>query len=92
MARIGTRAHPAIARVHTKERAEDLIAYCQDVGIQCIVGVEPDQPEDISDIERALSASRPVLAAPKIGRNEPCPCGSGKKFKKCCDANAAALG
>jgi len=24
---------------------------------------------------------------PKIGRNEPCPCGSGKKFKKCCEAN-----
>jgi SEC-C motif-containing protein len=23
--------------------------------------------------------------APKIGRNEPCPCGSGKKFKKCCE-------
>jgi preprotein translocase subunit SecA len=24
----------------------------------------------------------------KIGRNEPCPCGSGKKYKKCCGANA----
>ena len=24
---------------------------------------------------------------PKIGRNEPCPCGSGKKFKKCCIEN-----
>ncbi|MCK5595298.1 SEC-C domain-containing protein, partial [bacterium] len=23
-----------------------------------------------------------------IGRNEPCPCGSGKKYKKCCGANA----
>jgi SEC-C motif-containing protein len=23
-------------------------------------------------------------AAPKVGRNEPCPCGSGKKFKHCC--------
>jgi SEC-C motif-containing protein len=23
-------------------------------------------------------------AAPKVGRNDPCPCGSGKKFKKCC--------
>ena len=23
-------------------------------------------------------------AAPKVGRNEPCPCGSSKKFKKCC--------
>lgn len=26
----------------------------------------------------------PVKADPKIGRNEPCPCGSGKKYKKCC--------
>ncbi|GAB4235480.1 MAG: preprotein translocase subunit SecA [Acidobacteriota bacterium] len=25
-----------------------------------------------------------VRAAPKVGRNDPCPCGSGKKFKKCC--------
>ncbi|MEM9593095.1 MAG: SEC-C metal-binding domain-containing protein [Acidobacteriota bacterium] len=23
-------------------------------------------------------------ATPKVGRNEPCPCGSGRKFKKCC--------
>jgi hypothetical protein len=28
--------------------------------------------------------SRPVRAAPAPGRNDPCPCGSGKKFKKCC--------
>lgn len=27
-------------------------------------------------------------ATPKIGRNDPCPCGSGKKFKKCCGAAA----
>lgn len=25
-----------------------------------------------------------VHAAPKVGRNDPCPCGSGRKFKKCC--------
>ena len=25
-----------------------------------------------------------VAASPKVGRNDPCPCGSGKKFKKCC--------
>ena len=24
------------------------------------------------------------LKAPKVGRNDPCPCGSGKKYKKCC--------
>jgi len=27
-------------------------------------------------------------AEPKVGRNDPCPCGSGKKAKKCCMANA----
>ena len=30
---------------------------------------------------------QPVRAEQKIGRNEPCPCGSGKKYKKCCGAN-----
>ena len=25
-----------------------------------------------------------ALAFPKVGRNDPCPCGSGKKYKKCC--------
>ena len=30
----------------------------------------------------------PVVAAPKVGRNDPCPCGSGKKYKKCCGQNA----
>ncbi len=27
--------------------------------------------------------------SPKVGRNDPCPCGSGKKFKKCCGKNVA---
>ena len=30
------------------------------------------------------SASTPYIAPPKVGRNDPCPCGSGKKYKKCC--------
>ena len=27
-----------------------------------------------------------VRTGPKVGRNEPCPCGSGRKYKKCCAA------
>ena len=30
-----------------------------------------------------LPPQQPVRAAPKVGRNQPCPCGSGKKFKNC---------
>ena len=32
----------------------------------------------------AGSKQKPVKKANKIGRNQPCPCGSGKKYKKCC--------
>ncbi len=31
-------------------------------------------------------SSHTIVKAPKIGRNDPCPCGSGKKYKKCCGA------
>ncbi len=34
------------------------------------------------------TASQTVTAAPKVGRNDPCPCGSGKKYKKCHGAGA----
>lgn len=33
------------------------------------------------------SAVQPVRRGKKVGRNEPCPCGSGKKYKKCCGMN-----
>ena len=32
----------------------------------------------------AENRNQVVRATPKVGRNDPCPCGSGKKFKKCC--------
>lgn len=35
---------------------------------------------------RRDGARIPLREGPKIGRNDPCPCGSGKKFKKCCGA------
>ena len=34
--------------------------------------------------ERAKPRRVPVRAGPKVGPNEKCPCGSGKKYKKCC--------
>jgi hypothetical protein len=40
-----------------------------------------DELDDDSDEE----VLRPIVhSTPKVGRNDPCPCGSGKKFKKCC--------
>jgi preprotein translocase subunit SecA len=33
---------------------------------------------------------KPVVKGTKVGRNDPCPCGSGKKYKKCCGQNDTA--
>ena len=37
-----------------------------------------------SETESENPARKPARAAPRVGRNDPCPCGSGKKYKKCC--------
>jgi len=91
LASIGSRKKPAVVRVQTTERAQRILEFCDENGIIAIVGVEPDKPEDISDIDRAILAREPIRSTPKVGRNEPCPCGSGKKFKKCCDGVPARL-
>ncbi|MGE5568061.1 MAG: preprotein translocase subunit SecA [Rhodospirillales bacterium] len=38
--------------------------------------------------EKSASTAKTVFKSTKVGRNEPCPCGSGKKYKKCCGADA----
>jgi hypothetical protein len=43
---------------------------------------------DLGVEAQAVRAS-PAASTPKVGRNEACPCGSGKKFKKCCWRDAA---
>jgi hypothetical protein len=40
--------------------------------------------EEDAERRRATQRASRAAKAPKIGRNEPCPCGSGKKYKKCC--------
>ena len=40
--------------------------------------------------DRASNVVPFVRAEPKIGRNDPCPCGSGKKYKKCCGSDDAS--
>ena len=37
--------------------------------------------------KQVKQTQQPVRAEQKVGRNELCPCGSGKKYKKCCGAN-----
>lgn len=47
-----------------------------------------DDEDDWDWLEEQEVQQPYVRTAPKVGRNDPCPCGSGKKYKKCCGRNS----
>ena len=54
-----------------------------------ILAWQPPKREQVAMPTRTSgdgSVSAPAQKKKKIGRNDPCPCGSGKKYKKCCGA------
>jgi SWIM/SEC-C metal-binding protein len=83
-AKLGTEKNPAVVRVQTEEKMKEVATLFEENNWKYTIGLEPDQPEDIADLERLLTPLKPVIAGKKLGRNEPCPCGSGNKYKKCC--------
>ena len=49
------------------------------------LGFASAEESDIQKASRERSQKQqPLRSEDKIGRNDPCPCGSGKKYKKCC--------
>jgi len=82
--KLGTKNNPAAVTVQTEERAKELESVFKEKGWAYTMAVEPDKPENITDLEILLNPLKTAVADKKVGRNEPCPCGSGKKYKKCC--------
>jgi len=83
-AKLGTEKKPAVVQVQTEERLKEVSSIFEEKGWNYIIGLEPDKPEDITDLEILLNPRKPMITEDKVGRNDPCPCGSGKKYKKCC--------
>ena len=83
-------AFRALTRVRVEQRPTE-------VAEEVVAAPEPEpmfqhkeQPQQLSysnEPEDLLGAPAQAKAENKPGRNEPCPCGSGKKYKKCCGAN-----
>jgi SWIM/SEC-C metal-binding protein len=84
MAKLGSDKRPVVVRVQSDKRAQEIASICNEHGWKYIIGFETDKPEDISDVERLLNPQMPKRQENKASRNDPCPCGSGKKYKQCC--------
>ena len=83
-ARLGTNRNPASVKAQTEERKKELQSVFEKHGWEHKIELRPDEPEEITDLEMLLNPAEPVIAEKDVGRNSPCPCGSGKKYKKCC--------
>ncbi len=46
-------------------------------------GTTDDLAAALAGVQEVKNVAKPGVAIPKVGRNDPCPCGSGKKYKKC---------
>ena len=83
---------------------DEMITNIRDDTARMIMSVMPKPQVELKRVEVAKpvaanysdsspkQVNKPIVnKVQKVGRNDPCPCGSGKKFKKCCGANIPGI-
>lgn len=64
-----------------QEQLEETVKMVNEKGI--MMSTRQLSPSQLKKMEDYKKAHTPIVLTDKIGRNAPCPCNSGKKFKKC---------
>ena len=77
---------------------EELVKAIREESVKAVFSLKPKRKEQVVNVKMTNNVTnlmtnaagedtpkrKPVKAEKKIGRNDPCPCGSGKKYKNCC--------
>ena len=80
---------------------EELVKAIREESVKAVFSLKPKRKEQVVNVKMTNNVTnlmtnaagedtpkrKPVKAEKKIGRNDPCPCGSGKKYKNCCGKN-----
>ena len=86
----------AMYRIQGADMFDEMIADIRENTVRMILSAMPKPREEIKRVQvanpliegfaggKAPAKKAPAKKAEKVGRNDPCPCGSGKKYKKCC--------
>ena len=92
----------AMYRLQGADMFDEMIADIRESTVRMVLSVMPKPKEEIKRVQvanpliegfaggKAPAKKAPAKKADKVGRNDPCPCGSGKKYKKCCGQNENA--
>jgi SWIM/SEC-C metal-binding protein len=83
-AKLGTEKNPAVVTVKTKKKRKEVASIFEKAGWKYTIEVDRNKSEDLTDLEILENWPKTREVDKPPGRNDPCICGSGKKYKKCC--------
>jgi len=84
VAKPGTSDNPLALVVQSVERQAEIEAILSQHELLAKIVVNAEAEENIAELNGILNRPQTARFEKKPNRNEPCPCGSGNKYKKCC--------
>lgn len=80
----GTKKHPLNITVTSESRQTEVEALLKQHDLFANITLDENAEENIGELEMVLNKPTTVVLEKTPARNDPCSCGSGKKYKKCC--------
>nr|WP_067286064.1 PBPRA1643 family SWIM/SEC-C metal-binding motif protein [Marinobacterium profundum] len=85
-AKLGTESSPLLLSVQSEARKAEVEAMLLEHMLIATIRVDAQVDENIADLLALINKPKTVSLDTKPNRNDPCSCGSGVKYKKCCGA------
>ncbi|MBL4765199.1 MAG: SEC-C domain-containing protein [Colwellia sp.] len=82
--KLGTEKSPLTLVVTSDEKKREVETLVADNGLFATITVDSDIDENINELTTILNKPTTTTFEKTPNRNDPCSCGSGKKYKKCC--------
>ena len=84
--KLGSDELPLQLTVTSEERQQEIALLLKENGLIGHIALDLNGVDNITDLEGILNKPKTTLFDKKPNRNDICPCGSGKKYKKCCQS------
>ncbi|MFT5839286.1 MAG: SWIM/SEC-C metal-binding protein [Flavobacteriales bacterium] len=82
--KLGSTNSPLSLVVNSAQRKEEIEQILLDNSLVANIQINANEQENIVELSTILNKPETQIITRSLSRNEPCNCGSGKKFKKCC--------
>lgn len=84
--KLGTPEYPLMLTVSSENRQLEIEQLVTDNNLVAKITLDLNSEENITDLDIILNKQHTITVEKTPQRNQDCPCGSGKKYKKCCQS------